>query len=103
MRLGSYKAIIKKHTLAYSLYNTGTIMERHRHRYEMNPAFINLLEKNGLIVSAYHKNILPEIIEMTNHKFFIGVQFHPEFASRITQAHPIFIGLLNSILNTKGK
>ncbi|MDR0915242.1 MAG: CTP synthase [Endomicrobium sp.] len=103
MRLGSYKAIIKKHTLAYSLYNTGTIIERHRHRYEMNPAFINLLEKKGLIVSAYHNNILPEIIEMTNHKFFIGVQFHPEFASRITQAHPIFIGLLNSILNTKGK
>jgi CTP synthase len=101
MRLGSYSAIIKKHTLAYSLYKTETIIERHRHRYEMNPAFITLLEKNGLIVSAYHKKVLPEIVEMTNHTFFIGVQFHPEFASRIMQAHPIFIGLLNSIIRTK--
>jgi CTP synthase len=101
MRLGSYTAVIKKHTLAYSLYQTETITERHRHRYEMNPKFINILEENGLIVSAYHKKLLPEIIEMTNHTFFIGVQFHPEFASRVTQAHPIFIGLLNSSLRTK--
>ncbi|MDR0890947.1 MAG: CTP synthase [Endomicrobium sp.] len=101
MRLGSYKAKIKKNTLAYSLYKTETIIERHRHRYEMNPKFINTLEKHGLIVSAYHNNVLPEIIEVIKHPFFIGVQFHPEFDSRITKAHPIFVGLLSSIIQRK--
>jgi len=96
MRLGNYKADIKENTLAYSLYKTAEIEERHRHRYEMNPEFISILEEAGLIVSAYHKGLLPEIVELKNHPFFIGVQFHPEFASRPMKAHPVFKGFIRA-------
>ncbi|GHT08884.1 CTP synthase [Endomicrobiia bacterium] len=101
MRLGNYKSEIKKSTLAYNLYKTTKIEERHRHRYEMNPEFIETLEKVGLLVSAYHKKKLPEIVEMKNHPFFIGVQFHPEFGSRPMKAHPLFKGLISAALKNK--
>ncbi|MDR0820113.1 MAG: CTP synthase [Endomicrobium sp.] len=101
MRLGNYKSEIKKSTLAYNLYKTTEIEERHRHRYEMNPEFIETLEKVGLLVSAYHKKMLPEIVEMKNHPFFIGVQFHPEFGSRPMKAHPLFRGLVSMALKNK--
>jgi CTP synthase len=98
MRLGNYKSEIKKNTLAYKLYKSTEIEERHRHRYEMNPEFVGILAKVGLFVSAYHKGVLPEIVEMKDHPFFIGVQFHPEFASRPMKAHPLFNGLLAAAL-----
>jgi len=98
MRLGNYKSNIKKNTLAYNLYKTMEIEERHRHRYEMNPEFIDILGKVGLSVSAYHKEVLPEIIEIKNHPFFIGVQFHPEFGSRPLKSHPIFKGFIKAAL-----
>jgi CTP synthase len=98
MRLGNYRAEIKKSTLAHNLYKVKEVDERHRHRYEMNPEFIEILEKTGFSVSAYHKGILPEIVEIKNHPFFIGVQFHPEFASRPMKAHPLFKGLINAAL-----
>jgi CTP synthase len=101
MRLGNYKSEIKKNTLAYNLYKTTEIEERHRHRYEMNPEFIETLEKVGLLVSAYHKGMLPEIVEMENHPFFIGVQFHPEFASRPMKSHPLFKGFVSAALKNK--
>jgi CTP synthase len=100
MRLGNYKSEVKKNSLAHSLYKSAEIEERHRHRYEMNPEFIDILEKSGLSVSAYHKGILPEIVEIKNHPFFIGVQFHPEFASRPMKAHPLFKGFLATALKT---
>ena len=98
MRLGNYKSEIKKNTIAYNLYKNVEIEERHRHRYEMNPEFVDVLERVGLLVSAYHKGVLPEIIEIKNHPFFIGVQFHPEFASRPMKAHPIFKGFIRASL-----
>ncbi|MDR2860213.1 MAG: CTP synthase [Elusimicrobiota bacterium] len=98
MRLGNYKSEIKEGTLAYELYKTTEIEERHRHRYEMNPEFIEILQKAGLIVSAYHKGILPEIVELNNHPFFIGGQFHPEFASRPMKPHPLFMGFISAAL-----
>ncbi|GHT56829.1 CTP synthase [Endomicrobiia bacterium] len=101
MRLGNYKSEIKKNTLAHNLYKSTKIEERHRHRYEMNPEFIGVLEKAGLFVSAYHKGILPEIVEIKDHPFFIGVQFHPEFASRPMKAHPLFKGFLSAALKKK--
>ncbi|MDR0401501.1 MAG: CTP synthase [Endomicrobium sp.] len=100
MRLGSYKSKVKKNTLAYKLYNNTEINEIHRHRYEMNPEFIDILEKVGLFVSAYHKEILPEIVEMKDHPFFIGVQYHPEFTSNLTKVNPIFYGLIKAALKT---
>ena len=99
MRLGNYKAAIKKGTLAHKLYKKTSVDERHRHRYEMNPEFVKTLEMSGLSVSAYHKEILPEIIEIKAHPFFIGVQFHPEFGSRPMNPHPLFNGFIKAALN----
>jgi CTP synthase len=103
MRLGNYKSQIKKSTLAHKLYKSLEIEERHRHRYEMNPEFVEILEKAGLHVSAYHKGVLPEIVEIKNHPFFIGVQFHPEFASRPMKPQPLFKGFIDTALKNKKK
>ena len=103
MRLGNYKSEIKKDTLAHSLYKSTAVEERHRHRYEMNPEFVDILEKVGLSVTAYHKGVLPEIVEIRNHPFFMGVQFHPEFASRLMKAHPLFRGFLGAALKASKK
>lgn len=97
MRLGSFPCEIKKGTLAYKLYQGNLIYERHRHRYEVNPEYLAQFESQGLIVSGVNpKNKLTEIIEVPSHPFFIGVQFHPEFRSRIEKPHPLFIGLLEA-------
>lgn len=96
MRLGNYKSEIKKGTLAHKLYKAAFVEERHRHRYEMNPEFVKDLENAGLSVSAYHKGVLPEIVEIKDHPFFIGVQFHPEFGSRPMKPHPLFKGFVKA-------
>ena len=93
-RCGEYTAKVKENSLAYKLYNSSEITERHRHRYEFNPQYIEILEKSGLIVSAYYENLLPEIVEIKNHPFFIAVQFHPEFTSSIGKPNPIFAGFV---------
>jgi CTP synthase len=103
MRLGSYEADVVEGTLAFDLYKKTKISERHRHRYEMNPDFVNEFKKAGLNVSAYHKHFLPEIVELEGHPFFIAVQFHPEFASRPMKPHPIFAGFIKACLDAKDK
>lgn len=101
-RAGEYEAQIKKDSLAYKLYGNENIAERHRHRYEVNPEYIGVIEKAGLTVSAYHKGYLPEIVEMKEHPFFIGVQFHPEFGSSVGKPHPLFTGFIQAAaLNKK--
>ena len=99
MRLGNYEADIVKDSLAYKLYKSDKIVERHRHRYEMNPKYIEDFKKVGFFVSGYHKDILPEIVEIKEHPFFIAVQFHPEFGARPTKPHPLFSGLINAAKN----
>ena len=101
MRLGNYSAKIRKGSLAHRLYKKDTIEERHRHRYEYNPQFVPLLENCGLKVSAWHKELLPEIVEYPKNPFFIAVQFHPEFASRPLKPHPLFDGLVKAALKNK--
>ncbi len=99
MRLGAYPAVLKKGTLAYSLYNCEKISERHRHRWEVNPDFIEKLEKGGLVFSGKSPNgQLMEIAELplSNHPFFIGSQFHPEFISSPFHPHPLFLGFLRA-------
>jgi len=97
MRLGNYPCSIKKNTLAYKIYSKSVINERHRHRYEFNNAFIEKFEKNGMIISGINKkDNLVEIIELKKHPFFIGVQFHPEFASRPLSPHPLFVKFLEA-------
>lgn len=91
MRLGAYECNIKSGTLASKIYQQDIIFERHRHRYEFNNKYLDLFEKNGLIISGkYVKKNLVEIVEYQDHPFGIGVQFHPEFKSKPFQPHPIF-------------
>lgn len=91
MRLGAYTCKIKKGTLAYKAYKKEIIDERHRHRYEFNNEFKQLLEKKGLVISGINpKRNLVEIIELPDHPWFVGVQFHPEFKSRPNRPHPLF-------------
>ncbi len=97
MRLWSYPAILKKWTLAYKLYWQENIKERHRHRYEVNPIYHEILEKNWLIISWLSPNKkLVEFIEIKEHKYFIATQAHPEFKSRLDNVHPLFDGLIKA-------
>jgi CTP synthase len=102
MRLGLYEAELLNNSLIRSIYNSRTIKERHRHRYEVNVNYKNKYEKKGLIFSGNSpdKN-LPEIIELNNHPWFIGVQFHPEFKSRPLTPHPLFSSFIKAAKNHK--
>ena len=97
MRLGSYDAKLKENTLIRKIYKSKIIKERHRHRYEVNISYKEKFEKNGLIFSGLSPdNKLPEIVELKNHPWFIGVQFHPEFKSRPFNPHPLFSSFINA-------
>jgi len=97
MRLGDYPCVLKKGTLARRLYGRDTIRERHRHRYEANPAYRCDLEEAGLIVSGSSPDgKLAEIVELKKHPFFIASQFHPELISRPLRPHPLFLGFLKA-------
>ncbi len=91
LRLGGYKCELVPGTLASKIYNKKEVIERHRHRYEFNNKYREVFEKNGMIFSGiYKERNLVEIVEIPEHPFFIGVQFHPEFQSRPENPHPIF-------------
>ncbi|HPT72569.1 MAG TPA: CTP synthase [Candidatus Cloacimonadota bacterium] len=97
MRLGAFPCKIKAKTLAYSIYGSGTISERHRHRYEVNNAYREKLEDKGLMISGLSPDkVLVEIIELPSHPFYIGVQFHPEFKSSPTNPQPIFAAFIRA-------
>ncbi len=101
MRLGGQIVVIKKGSLAYRLYQREEVVERFRHRYEVNPKYIEILEKCGFVFSGFSKkeeNIM-QIGELPGHKFFIGTQFHPEFTSRPLKPNPIFTGFIRACLN----
>jgi len=102
MRLGSYEATLKSKSLISKIYKLKTIKERHRHRYEVNINYKEKFEKKGMIFSGMSPdNKLPEIIELDNHPWFIGVQFHPEFKSRPLSPHPLFSSFINAAKNHK--
>jgi CTP synthase len=91
MRLGAYPCTLEKETLAYDAYGVLNISERHRHRYEFNNAFKEKLEEKGMVTSGASPNgELVEIIEIKDHPWFLGCQFHPEFKSRPMEPHPLF-------------
>lgn len=91
MRLGAYPCILKKKTKAMEAYKKQKIFERHRHRYEVNNKFRPILEEHGMIISGLSPDEkLVEMIELENHPWFVGCQFHPELKSRATKAHPLF-------------
>ena len=102
MRLGSYPATLKKGTIAYDAYKKIAISERHRHRYEVNPKFIEELEKAGLVFSGTSPDgLLMEIAEIKKeeHPFMLGTQFHPEFKARPISPHPLFNQFVKTILD----
>ncbi len=103
MRLGSFEARLKKDTKISKIYNTVKINERHRHRYEVNINYKKDFENEGMIFSGLSPdNKLPEIIELENHPWFIGVQFHPEFKSRPLSPHPLFSSFIKAAkINTR--
>ncbi|MDB9971585.1 CTP synthase [Alphaproteobacteria bacterium] len=102
MRLGSYPCKIENNTIAYSIYKSSNIKERHRHRYEVNSEYEDKLRLKGLIFSGKSPDgSLPEIIELETHPWFLGVQFHPELKSRPFKPHPIFISFIEATKKTK--
>ncbi len=99
MRLGSYDCALTVGSKVYKLYGANNISERHRHRYEFNNEYREAMEKAGLaFVGVNKEKNLMEIIELKNHPYFVGSQFHPEFKSRPTRPHPLFVGLIQAAL-----
>ena len=99
MRLGAYPAVLKEGSLAAAVYGVGEISERHRHRYEINPDYVETLEKAGLVFSGRSPDgRLMEIMELprATHPFFLGTQFHPEFKSTPLYPHPLFVAFLRA-------
>ena len=91
LRLGSYPCVLKEDTFAAKAYGCTNIAERHRHRFEFNPQFREKLTKDGLIISGTSPDdSLVEIVEIADHPWFLGCQFHPEFKSRPMTPHPLF-------------
>ncbi len=98
MRLGAYPCkITSENSIAYKAYKTPLVFERHRHRYEFNNEFLEDFVKNGLIPTGINPDTnLVEIIELKNHPWFVGVQFHPEYKSRVINPHPLFIDFVKN-------
>ncbi len=97
MRLGNYRCLLEENSLVYALYNEREVQERHRHRYEVNNEFVEKLEQKGMRMVGFNPEYqVVEIIELQNHPFFVGVQFHPEFKSRPNRAHPLFYGFVQA-------
>jgi CTP synthase len=97
MRLGTYPCVIKENTLAHSIYGTTAISERHRHRWEFNNRYLDQFEKAGMIASGKNPATgLVEIVELPDHPFFIGVQYHPELKSTVENPQPIFVNFIKA-------
>ena len=102
MRLGAYKCKLVNKSIAKTAYKKNNISERHRHRFELNNNYKTKLEKAGMLASGINeKNNLVEIIEIPNHRWFLGVQFHPEYKSTVSQPHPLFINFIEACLKYK--
>ncbi len=104
MRLGAYKCKIKKNAKVHSIYKKEKISERHRHRYEFNNEYLEAFEKHQMTASGINPDSgLVEIIELENHPWFIGVQFHPEYKSTVHNPHPLFVHFVEASLQNKKK
>ena len=99
MRLGAFNCKLRKGSLALGIYGKQNISERHRHRYEFNNAYLDQFEKAGMKAAGVNPdNNLVEIVELENHPFFIGVQFHPELKSTVLNPHPLFVSFVKHAL-----
>jgi CTP synthase len=99
MRLGSYPCTLAKGTLAHKAYGSVDISERHRHRYELNNRYRDVLLSSGLVLSGINKDLdLVEMVEIKDHPWFVGCQFHPEFKSKPLTPHPLFKAFITAAL-----
>jgi CTP synthase len=102
MRVGAYDCELKEKTLVKKVYKKSTISERHRHRWEFNNKYLDKFIENGLIPSGINPETnLVEIIELKDHPFFIGVQFHPELKSTVMNPHPLFVSFIKAAIEYK--
>lgn len=102
MRLGAYDCLLDKESISYAEYKTEAISERHRHRYEFNNKYRDMFEKAGMRLAGINpaKNLV-EIIELKDHPWFVGVQFHPEYKSTVANPHPLFVGFVKAAIQYK--
>ena len=101
MRLGSWDCKLKENSLISKIYNSKNVNERHRHRYEFNSKYLEKIQSNGMIASGINnKTGLVEIIELKDHPWFIGVQFHPEYKSTVLSPHPLFVSFISAAVNS---
>jgi CTP synthase len=99
MRLGGYPCVIKKGTVTCAAYGVTEVVERHRHRYEFNNYYLEAFEKAGMIAAGINPDTnLVEIMEIPSHKWFVGVQFHPEYSSTVLKPHPLFVNFIKATI-----
>lgn len=104
MRLGSYPCVLKSGSLAHQIYGKPSIQERHRHRWEVNNTYREQCEKAGMVMSGTSPdNSLVEIVEVADHPWFVGVQFHPEFLSGPLFPHPLFTSFIGAALKNRAR
>ena len=102
MRLGEYECVIKRNSLAHKAYQKTRVHERHRHRYELNNDYKKRLERKGMMMTGINPETeLVEIIELKDHPYFMGTQFHPEYKSTVETPHPIFLSFINAVFAYK--
>ncbi len=101
MRLGAYKILLDKNSMVCDLYNSKEIYERHRHRYEVNPEYIDTLTEGPLRYTGRSEDGRMEVLELDNHPFFLGTQYHPEFTSRVERPSPVFMGLVKAMAENR--
>ena len=102
MRLGAWSCILESDSKVFNIYNSNEISERHRHRYEYNNTYKEQLENAGMTSAGYNPETgLVEIIEIQSHRWFVGVQYHPEYKSTVTNPHPLFIAFVKAALEYK--
>ncbi|MCL4167956.1 UNVERIFIED_CONTAM: hypothetical protein GTU68_023592 [Idotea baltica] len=104
MRLGAWDCQLEKGSIAYKVYNSETIKERHRHRFELNNDYKAQLESAGMKATGLNPETgLVEIIEIPEHNWFVGVQYHPEYKSTVKNPHPLFVAFVAAALKYKKK
>jgi CTP synthase len=102
MRLGSWNCTLQQGSLAHKIYGVSQISERHRHRYEFNGKYLGAMQQAGLKASGTNPETdLVEIVEIENHPFFIGVQYHPEYKSTVANPHPLFVSFVAAAVKAK--
>ena len=99
MRLGTWECSLKENSLCHSIYESNKINERHRHRYELNNKYLSKLQDNGLIASGINDETnLVEVVEIKDHPWFVGVQYHPEYQSTVSSPHPLFVSFIKAAI-----